>query len=272
MAATAGSAAFAADAPPVPFPHPVITEVFYAVPPGADADRDGEADSTGDEFVEIMNPHDRAIDLGGYAIVDRQGLDELPKAGVNGRRKDTKGGGRKVGVTFVFPGLRLEPGEIAVVFNGYKAHTPGPVGVSAQAAGKSDEFHGAYVFSMKNTAKTRSFANAGDFAALVSPRDEVVDCVTWGETKEGEETPAPEGALRSARAPRIKACSVQRQEANGPLLAHTEIDGRACSPGEIPAVEQREPAKTPGAPTPSERPAPKKKPAGSKPAAPAPKP
>lgn len=265
----AGAAVFAADVPPVPFPHPVITEVFYAVPAGADANRDGDADSAGDEFVEVMNPHDRAIDLAGYAIVDRQGLEELPKAGA---RAGGKGGGRKVGVVFVFPALRLEPGEIAVVFNGYKARMEGPVGTSARAEGKHPEFHGAYVFSMKTTAKTRSFANAGDFAALVSPRDEVVDCVYWGESKTDGDIAPPEGALRSAQAPRVSKCSVQRVTANGPMLAHLEIDGRACSPGEMPAASgsQGERAGEKSGGKPGRRPA---KPAGeSKPGAAAPKP
>src|SRR5687768_184922 len=48
-------------AAPVPFPHPLITEVLYAVPntPGSDANQDGTRHVAGDEFVELINPHDK---------------------------------------------------------------------------------------------------------------------------------------------------------------------------------------------------------------------
>ncbi len=57
----------------VPLPHPLITEVLYAVPTGdtGDANGDGKRSATGDEFVEIVNPHDKPIDLRGYVIADK---------------------------------------------------------------------------------------------------------------------------------------------------------------------------------------------------------
>ena len=58
----------AAPKPPVEFPHPLITEILYAVPKGdaGDANQDGKRSPTGDEFVELINPHDKPINLKGY--------------------------------------------------------------------------------------------------------------------------------------------------------------------------------------------------------------
>lgn len=57
--------------PLVPFPHPLITEILYAVPTkGGDADQDGQRSATGDEFIELINPHDRPINLKGYVLSD----------------------------------------------------------------------------------------------------------------------------------------------------------------------------------------------------------
>lgn len=60
------------DKPLVPFPHPLITEVLYAVPSGkdGDADQDGKRSATGDEFIELINPHDKPINLKGYVLSD----------------------------------------------------------------------------------------------------------------------------------------------------------------------------------------------------------
>ncbi len=62
----------AAAQPPVKEPHPLITEILYAVPPGAagDAGQDGKRSATGDEFIELFNPHDKPINLKGYVLVD----------------------------------------------------------------------------------------------------------------------------------------------------------------------------------------------------------
>ena len=56
----------------VSFPHPLITEVLYAVPTSGDSDpnRDGKREVSGDEFIEFVNPHDRAIELRGYTLTD----------------------------------------------------------------------------------------------------------------------------------------------------------------------------------------------------------
>jgi hypothetical protein len=58
--------------PPVAFPHPLVTEVLFNVPRGeeGDANGDGKRSATGDEFVELVNPHDRPISLKGYRLID----------------------------------------------------------------------------------------------------------------------------------------------------------------------------------------------------------
>lgn len=57
---------------PVAFPHPLITEILYSVPGGkaGDADGNGNRSATGDEFIELFNPHDKPINLKGYVLSD----------------------------------------------------------------------------------------------------------------------------------------------------------------------------------------------------------
>lgn len=223
-----------ADPPPaphaVPFPHPVITEVMYAAPgeDPSDPNLDGVPDSAGDEFVEIMNPHDRPIDIKGYMIVDKAGFAERIEAAKPGAKK-----AKQRGLRFVFPAQRLEPGEIAVVFNGYHARMKGPVGDASRPAGKHPQFHDAYIYTMRNSSRTRTFSNGGDFAALLAPDGAPIDVVTWG--KDGDEPIAPpDGAVRSEESPRANKCSVQRLSPDSELLPHLEINDEACSPGVIP--------------------------------------
>ncbi len=221
MCGAVGLASVAAAAPPVPFPNPVIMEALFAVPAdeALDPNKDGVRDATGDEFVEIMNPHNKPIDLAGFVIADKTGV-EKP--------------GDKRGVRFVFPSTVLAPGAVAVVFNGAAAGKtiPGEVGTSAKAAGPNAQFGGALVFTMENTAPSRAFANAADLIALVDPKGAVIDVVTWGRNA----PPAPKGALRSATVRAVSTGSVQRVTAEGELRPHAEIDGTPCSPGVIPAV------------------------------------
>jgi hypothetical protein len=97
----------------MPFPHPLITEVLYAVPnaTGGDANLDGVRHASGDEFVELFNPHDKPIQLFGYSLSDR----------------NPEGKGQ---FKFTFPAFELPPGAVAVVFNGFEAawSEVGPVG------------------------------------------------------------------------------------------------------------------------------------------------
>lgn len=57
------------------FPNPLITEVLFDVPGGVagDANGDTKRSATGDEFIELINPHDRPINLKGYMLTDAAG-------------------------------------------------------------------------------------------------------------------------------------------------------------------------------------------------------
>lgn len=202
----------------LPFPHPVITEVLFAVPTGEDGDanRDGKRTATGDEFVELMNPHDRAIDLKGYVLTDRN--EESNRQ-----------------VKFVFPACRLAPGAVVVVFNGEGSKIPGPVGDEKQApAGPNPDFGGALVFSMKVTTKNKAFSNTADYVLLTSPKGEPIDAVQWGNP-----TPAPPAkTLRVATVDEGAYGSVQRLSPAGELVDHGSFGEAFFSPGVIPAPDR----------------------------------
>src|SRR5262245_22470861 len=90
-----------AETAPIPFPHPLITEILYAVPNAAegDANGDGSRHVAGDEFVELINPHEKPINLLGYSITDRN----APSKGQ---------------LRFTFPSVVIPPRGLVVVFNG----------------------------------------------------------------------------------------------------------------------------------------------------------
>ena len=206
-------------------PHPVITEVLFHVPnsDAGDADKDGSRDPTGDEFVEIFNPHTRAVNLRGYSLSSRLSVG------------DASG---KKGVRFTFPDLELPPGAVVVVFNGYKSKATGPIGSAKSPPPKvHPDFAKAAVFSMGTTAKNRAWNNSGDFVLLSAPDGSPVDAIWWGEPN----PMPPTACIRSAEAPANPSGSVQRTEAGADPVAHTSIDGRACSPGEIPAQNAAKP-------------------------------
>ncbi len=197
--------------PPVPFPHPLIVEVLYAVPTGAagDANGDGKRDAAGDEFIELVNPHDRPINLRGYRITDRNEPD-------------------KGQLRFVFPPLELPPGAVVVVFNGHAARWEGPVGDSRRAPDSgNDRFSGARVFTMKGASSLTSWANGGDWALLSDPSGAPVHCVWWG--KFGESLPET-GLVEQI--PFSSRGSVTLDPADGLSWAvHADIDDVPFSPG-----------------------------------------
>lgn len=231
--------------------YPVITEVLFNVPPGeaGDANKDGSRDSTGDEFVEIFNATGKAMDLKGYTITSRLSTgDSDPKRGVR----------------FTFPKFELPPGGVAVVFNGYKASIPGPTGSSERApSGASKEFGGAYVFSMGIKQPMLALKNDGDFVLLSDAAGKAVACVSWG-------SPDPEPPSEVVRGDVVSGgmrCSVQRAKVADDLVAHTSIDGRTFSPGEMPSTEEK-PAESAESPEPADGASPKKsaeRPSTSKP-------
>ncbi len=181
--------------------HPLITEVLYAVPTyEGDANLDNSRSAAGDEFVEILNPHDHPIQLRGYTLTDRNPEDL-------GRFR------------FRFPALELAPGEIAVVFNGHQCKWVGPVGDDRRAPpGKHDLFHDAWVFTARNDSNLTGFANAGDWVLLSAPDGTPVQCVRWG--KMAEFPPLPEDDLDEA--PAVYSQSVVRAP-DGKFRPHADL-------------------------------------------------
>lgn len=203
----------------VPFPHPALIEVFFGGLPRAipgDANLDGQRSATGDEFVEIMNPHDRPIDLAGYRIEDGEPNSEWR-------------------LVWTFPPFSLAPGERVVVFNGFRNdEIPGDDGVAARPPRmKNPHFGDAWVFSMEVVEPWRAFTNEADYCLLRDPEGRPVDVVAWGRNPERSMEP-PADALRTAIVPEGLQGSFQRLEPFGPMILHKDIDGRLFSPGEIP--------------------------------------
>jgi hypothetical protein len=240
-----------APATPAPSPaatpksmHPVITEVLYAVPKEGDADQDGTRSATGDEFIELVNPHDKPINLKGYTLTDGKSQAQAKQEAkpAEGSKTDVKGKPKKEAtghrpeesrVRFTFPELTLQPGEVVVVFNGYESHTPGPVGDAKAAGAKNDKFSNAYVFSMHCKSQYMALANAGDCVLLSDPEGNAVESVTWGNTADKK----PEKAAPvTHKAPESRG-SVQRTSATGEFVAHQDLPspyaGTPWSPGKF---------------------------------------
>jgi hypothetical protein len=220
-----------ADVSPIPFPHPLITEILYAVPNAAesDANLDGTRSVAGDEFVELTNPHDKPIQLFGYTLTDRN-----PE--------------KKGQFKFTFPAFELPPKGVVVVFNGCESTWTGvgTVGDEKAASARPNEsFHNAYVFTARTANSRTSFANAGDFVLLADPNGRPVQCVSWGTFK--EKVPA---ATLVETAPVTNKGSVQRETLAGPFAPHkTEGDPAVpFSPGKFAAPIARTATPTPPSP------------------------
>lgn len=259
----------AADKPLVPFPHPLITEVLYAVPGGkdGDADQDAKRSATGDEFIELINPHDKPINLKGYVLSDassqasdddkaatkdkpgtnmpypkddtgkqpaKKDADKPANPGggtTNTPKKDAKPASRKPDndsrIRFAFPDLTLQPGEIVVVFNGFESHPVGLVGTTSTAAKKNDKFNNAYVLTMNAKNKFVALSNTGDYVLLTDPAGKPVECVHWGDRRPEKEIDPP----LDETVP-VSKVSIQRKGLRGTFVEHTEIDPNAkFSPG-----------------------------------------
>lgn len=195
----------------VPYPHPLITEVLYAVPTAnGDANGDGTRQVAGDEFIELVNPHDKPIRLAGYTLTDKNPAD--------------RGQFR-----FSFPAVTLQPGQVAVVFNGCESTWVGAVGDSSKPphAGNKD-FHNAVIFTARADNTRVSFANTGDFVLLTAPDGKPVHRIAWGEV--ADLPPLPPGTP-DERAPANVEGSVQRADAGARLTPHPPVAGRRFSPG-----------------------------------------
>jgi len=202
---------------PIPAPHPVITEVLFAVPEGDDAgdtNKDGFRHPTGDQFYEITNPHDETIDVGGYRLSNERPDDRLSLA-------------------FTIPeGTTLEPGQSLVVFNGRRQvkTMPRPFGDKRTLCTEPNPaFAGAIVYSIKNLAERRGLFKLGDLAVLRDPGGEAIDVVAWGVPKQD----IPD-ALRVEFTTGKITGSMQRPGPWAPFEPHQGIDGRYFSPGEVP--------------------------------------
>lgn len=212
--------------PAVAFPHPMIVEVLYAVPTGeeGDASKDGVRSATGDEFIAVVNPHQRAIQLKGYTLSD-----------ANAPRKGQ--------LKFTFPNVTLEPGEVAVVFNGFETAVKGETGTEEGSAQKNQSFHGAYVFSMRRKNAFSALGNSGDCVTLAAPDERLVHRVRWGKL-EGDSTPKGVASVED-EAPVFSRGSVVRTSAGegGRFRPHADLDKQDFDPGNWPI---REPATADG--------------------------
>lgn len=240
---------------PLPFPHPLITEVLYAVPagPAGDADGDGARSATGDEFVELVNPYDRPINLRHYTL------------------HDLKPDGQPGALKFTFPDCTLPPGGVAVVFNGFESQNHGgtqpnpanapttpaatpPAGGTTKGqpapADGAARFHGAKVFSMHVKSARVALANAGDVLVLSEPGGRAIHTIRWGKAQ-GQ----IDGAFNEV-APLVSNGSVTRRTLSGPLVEHEPLAGLRFSPGLFPPqAGAAQPAEPSGQPAPAEPPA-----------------
>jgi hypothetical protein len=179
------------------FPHPLISEVLFAVPSGSDGDqtKDGVRSATGEEFVELCNPHDRPIELRGYRLVEgqvqtrrNQQRESQPSSEIE---RDTDR------LDFTFPALTLQPGEVVLVFSGFETSIAGSVGTREKAGEKNDDFAGAYVFSFEASTKYVALSNSNDMVQLLSPSGDGVHALAWDFRKDDKQ-PAQNAATPPA--------------------------------------------------------------------------
>ncbi len=204
--------------PPVKFPDPLITEVLYAVPGGAegDANGDGLRSATGDEFVELINPHDKPIQLRGYTLTD----------GVS-----PKGGGESQ-IRFTFPPITLRPGQCVVVFNGYTGQDSEKIGDKRKDAVRGDEgVPPPVVLNMHAGSAYIAFSNTADLVLLTDPKGRAVQSVEWGDDAAGAKLPEKTPPLRE-RAPSGRG-SVTRIGVSKGLIAHEDLPRGEHAPKEL---------------------------------------
>ena len=153
-----------------PRPRIVIDEVLADPPPGAagDANGDGTRDGKEDEFVEILNQGDKAVDISGWTLSD----DDVPAS-----------------ERFVFPHEAiLGPGERAVLFGGGDPRgIPGPVYTDDGSIGNG-------------------LSNAGDTILLIDPAlEDTVDLAAYASSGNPDQSVVrvPGGWERHGDAPGI---------------------------------------------------------------------
>jgi hypothetical protein len=198
----------------VAYPHPLITEVLFAVPTGleGDANKDGKRQVSGDEFVELVNPHDRTINLSGYTITD--GSSSV-----------------KTQLRFTFPSILVPPRGVVVLFNGHDSKIPGPIGTLKSAPpAPNDHFGNALVFAVHPTSSRVSFSNAGDAACLLAPDRKCLQRVRWGKA---DEKAGGTGFVLDEIVPTTSKASAQRDGVgkDAQWKVHTDVDATPFSPG-----------------------------------------
>ncbi|MEM1331602.1 MAG: lamin tail domain-containing protein [Planctomycetota bacterium] len=205
------------DAAPVPFPHPLITEVLYAVPSDkedpavGDANLDGSRHATGDEFIELTNPHDQPINLANYA------LEDAAPANASSRFR------------FLFPDITVPPGRTVVVFNGVKQTFTGPVGTETQGPPSTDRrFHYAAVFNAQAKSTRTGFSNAVDAVRLIDPLGQTVTWIAWGKL---DQTP-PRDTIWAPEVAKARDGSITLDPVSVSFVPHAASDGVRYSPGE----------------------------------------
>lgn len=270
-------------------PHPLICEILYSVPKGeeGDADQNGSRSATGDEFIEIYNPHTTPIDLKGYVLSDAaplkgpesdskrttrttptkkgkgaSGSDASPAAPsdapADGTNAKPPAKAKRSRLRFEFPALTLKPGETAVVFNGFESSAKGPISDGEIAPNRNENFANAYVFTMGTKSQFAALANDGDCVTLFAPDGRAIQCVRWGTASEDKKI---DSAILMMEAPESKG-SVTLDLEKGEFVEHeaveTENGSRHFSPGTFGSAKNAKPA-----PKPTTKPA--SKPAGKPP-------
>ena len=177
----------------VPAPHPLISEVLFAVPSGSDGDfnKDGVRSAIGDEFIELVNPHKVAIQLKGYRIAEGQvqtRKGEQREEPAQNEGNDPKDESR---LDITLPELLLQPGEVVVIFNGFDANIPQPVGTHKASAEKNELFANAYVFSFEADSKYVALSNTNDMVQLIAPDGTGVQAVSWDFRKQRTDAGSP---------------------------------------------------------------------------------
>lgn len=259
-------------------PHPLICEVLYSVPKGdeGDADQNGSRSATGDEFIEIYNPHSTPIDLKGYVLSDAAplkgpesdtkrttrtapskkgkgtgGSDASPDAPTDapadGSNSKPPTKAKRSRLRFEFPALTLKPGETAVVFNGFESSAKGSISDGEVAPKRNENFANAYVFTMGTKSQFAALANDGDCVTLFAPDGRAIQCVRWGTASEDKKI---DSAILMMEAPESKGSATLDLE-KGEFVEHdaieTENGTRHFSPGVVSPSKHAKPAAKPNA-------------------------
>jgi len=209
--------ATATPSPTLPPSRPLlISEVLY----------DGTEPGEGDEFVEVWNPLDEAVDLSGYKVGDEEQRAPLAAQGGEGM--------------YAFPeGFILGPGQVVVVardaaaFRARFGRWP-----DFQFLGTAPEVPRLGRYAAWSTGSW-ALTNEGDEVLLLGARDDLVDAVAYREGDLGSlglvgymAAPAPRSMQRVGRADSSDLCD--------------DFVARSPNPGEV--TFPPEPPSTPPAP------------------------